>query len=165
MRLYKLLFFICALSLSGCTPSYLKTLKKDMIENPTTQMDKDKNLILQNAIDRKMELTAHSSGIYYTMTKEGTGDSHPTKESMITAHYGGTLMNGEKFDSSFDRGEPLEFRLAQVVQGWQIAIPLLKKGGRGTFYIPSELAYGARAVGTIPANSVLVFDIELVDFK
>ncbi|NJN77920.1 MAG: hypothetical protein HC803_05960 [Saprospiraceae bacterium] len=64
------------------------------------------------------------------------------------------------------RGQPLEFGLNQVIRGWQIAIPMLQKGGKGTFYIPSGLAYGSRgAGGVIPPNAVLIFDVELLDFK
>ena len=75
-------------------------------------------------------------------------------------------MDGTQFDSSYDRGAPLEFKLGQVIKGWQEAIKLLKKGGKGTFLIPSHLAYGERGAGSaIPPNAVLVFDIELVDFE
>jgi len=75
-------------------------------------------------------------------------------------------LNGQKFDSSYDRGQPLEFGLNQVIPGWQQAIPLLQKGGKGTFYIPSGLAYGTRgAGGAIPPNAVLIFEVELIDFK
>ena len=75
-------------------------------------------------------------------------------------------MNGKKFDSSYDRDEPLNFKLGQVIKGWQEAVRMLGKGGKGKFVIPSALAYGDREVGdVIPANAVLVFDMELLDFK
>ena len=151
------------LMMSACN-STEKNLKKEMVEAPTSQADKDKNLILQYLIDNKLEAKSTASGIYYIMEKEGTGDAHPDASSSIKAHYHGTLLNGEVFDSSYNRGKPLEFPLGRVVKGWQEAIPMLKKGGKGKFIIPSALAYGSRPSGKIPANSVLVFDIELIDF-
>ena len=135
------------------------------IENPSTQAEIDRNLILQHAIDHKMDLTKHESGIFYQLTKEGTGEK-PNDSSMVKAHYEGTLLDGTKFDSSYDRGQPLQFGLGQVIKGWQVAIPLLSKGGKGIFIIPSQLAYGNRSAGDIiKPNSVLIFDIELVDFN
>jgi len=104
------------------------------------------------------------SGLYYVIDKEGTG-AHPNMESLINAHYSGKLLNGTKFDSSYDRGQSLKFNLGQVITGWKISIPLLKTGGKGTFIIPSYLAYGDRNMGKIPSNSVLIFDIELMSFE
>lgn len=153
------------LSLAACTPRSAKNMKEQMVENPTTQADKDQNLIIDHAVNKKLDLTRHDSGIYYSISNPGEGDARPGMSSQITAHYAGTLLNGQKFDSSFDRDTPLDFKLGQVVKGWQIAIPLLGKGGKGTFFIPSGLAYGERAAGPIPPNSVLVFEIELIDFK
>ncbi len=104
------------------------------------------------------------SGLYYIIENEGDGE-HPTTASMVNAHYHGELLNGSKFDSSYDRNQPLKFSLQQVIKGWGISIPLLKSGGKGKFIIPSNLAYGKRAVSTIPPNSILVFDIELISFE
>lgn len=141
-----------------------KRLEAEKVENPKTQAETDKNLILQYAIDSLLNVQATPSGIYYIMEKEGDGKGHPDMNSNITAHYHGTLLDGSIFDSSVDRGQPFTFQLSRVVKGWQEAIPLLSKGGKGKFFIPSELAYGSRAAGKIPANSVLIFDIELIDF-
>jgi FKBP-type peptidyl-prolyl cis-trans isomerase len=80
-------------------------------------------------------------------------------------HYLGTLINGKKFDSSYDRGEASEFPLSDVIKGWQIGIPLFGRGGKGKLIVPPFLGYGSRAVGNIPANSILIFDIDLQDFK
>ncbi len=148
----------------SCGQSKADRLKAAMVENPTTQADKDKNLILQHAIDNNLDVESTESGIYYVMEKAGEGDASPDMQSMVTAHYHGTLLDGTVFDSSVERGEPFQFQLGGVVRGWQEAIPMLKKGGKGKFIIPSGLAYGPRAAGKIPANSVLIFDIELVDF-
>lgn len=162
----KNLFFIFLLGIlaAGCDPT--SALKKEMIDNPTTQPDKDKNAILQYLIDNKItNAQSTDSGIYYIMEKEGDGAGHPNAQSSITAHYHGTLLDGTVFDSSVEKGRPFTFGLNRVVKGWQQAIPLLSKGGKGKFIIPSDLAYGPRGSGgKIGPNSVLIFDIELIDF-
>ncbi|NLR92966.1 MULTISPECIES: FKBP-type peptidyl-prolyl cis-trans isomerase [Flammeovirga] len=107
------------------------------------------------------------SGLYYVITKEGKG-TNPAVGAEVQVHYTGTLLNGNKFDSSVDRGQPFSFPLGQgrVIQGWDEGIQLLNKGAKATLFIPSALGYGPRAMGTdIPANSVLVFDVELIDFN
>lgn len=121
-----------------------------------------KNHLAKIGIDKTAKRT--DSGIYYTLEKEGKGQA-PTIASKVEVHYHGTLLDGTVFDSSVDRGKTAEFPLNGVVKGWQEAIPLLKPGGKGTFYIPSGLCYGARSTGKIPANSVLVFDVELFKVK
>ncbi|MFK8102431.1 MAG: FKBP-type peptidyl-prolyl cis-trans isomerase [Saprospiraceae bacterium] len=161
-----MLFFTTLMILSACTPKLEKRLKSEMVAAPTSQVQIDKNLILQYAIDNELDVQSTPSGIYYAIENYGTGDERPDKNSKITAHYHGTLLNGDIFDSSVDRGEPLKFDLGKVIKGWQEAIPMLGKGGKGQFFIPSKMAYGSRAIGdVIPANAVLVFDIELLDFK
>ncbi|NJN77919.1 MAG: hypothetical protein HC803_05955 [Saprospiraceae bacterium] len=125
----------------------------------------DQNIILDYLINNEIEAQKTESGIWYVITETGT-DEMPNEKSKVKAHYTGTLMDSTKFDSSYDRGQPLDFALGQVIKGWQEAIKMLGKGGKGTFYIPSDLAYGERGAGaSIPANAVLKFDIELVDFE
>lgn len=141
----------------------INNMKELKIVNPTSQADIDQNLILDYLIENEIKAEKTASGIWYVMTNQG-GEEKPDQRSKVKAHYHGTLLNGQKFDSSYDRGQPLDFGLGQVIKGWQEAIQMLGKGGKGTFWIPSELAYGSRATGSIPANSVLKFDIELVDF-
>ena len=85
-------------------------------------------------------------------------------QDKVTVHYHGTLLDGTVFDSSVERGEPISFSLGQVIPGWQEGIPYLKKGGKGKLIIPSHLAYGGRRAGKIPPFSVLVFEVELIDF-
>ena len=111
--------------------------------------------------------TTTSSGLQYQEIVPGTGET-PKKGQRVFVHYTGTLENGTKFDSSRDRGQPLDFVLGtgQVIAGWDEGISTMKKGGKRLLRIPANLAYGSRAVGgVIPANSVLIFDVELVDIK
>lgn len=121
-----------------------------------------KNHLAKIGLEGKTQRT--DSGIYYTIEKEGKGEN-PTISSKVKVHYHGTLLDGTVFDSSVDRGKPAEFPLNGVVKGWQEAVPLLKPGGKGTFYIPSTLCYGSRSTGKIPANSVLAFEVELFEVK
>ncbi len=107
------------------------------------------------------------SGMYWVVKKEGKGDK-PKPGTLIKAHYTGRLLeNNRKFDSSYDRGEPLEFKVGvgQVIKGWDQALSNMKRGEKRTLIIPPKLAYGDRgAGGVIPPNAWLVFDVELVDF-
>lgn len=159
-----LLTFIASfLFLAGCGSS----LKKELVANPTTQEDKDKNAIIEYAMTNGWKnVQSTESGIYYTLENPGDGNGSPSMTDQITAHYHGTLLNGDVFDSSVDRGQPFSFKLGGVVKGWQQSIPLLSKGGKGKFLIPSGLAYGSRGSGgKIPPNSPLMFEIELIDFE
>jgi len=115
------------------------------------------------AENRKKEgVTTLPNGIQYKVLKEGTGPK-PKSDSEVKVHYHGTHINGEVFDSSYDRGEPVSLSLAQVIKGWQEALPLMSVGSKYQFYIPAELAYGDRGAGTsIGPNEALVFDIELL---
>jgi len=104
-----------------------------------------------------------ASGLYYIETEKGTG-AKAMPGNQVYVHYTGRLLDGTKFDSSVDRGEPFDFRLGvgQVIKGWDEAIALMNEGGKATLVIPSEIAYGARDSGSIPAYSTLVFEVELI---
>jgi FKBP-type peptidyl-prolyl cis-trans isomerase len=104
------------------------------------------------------------SGIQYRMLKEGTG-AYPVETDKVTVHYKGTLLDGTVFDSSIDRGEPVTFPLNQVIKGWTEGMQKCKLGGKIQLYIPSELAYGDKATGPIPANSILIFEVELLKIE
>ena len=101
------------------------------------------------------------------MNLEGKG-TQATSGKTVSVHYTGKLSNGTKFDSSYDRGQPIEFPLGEgrVIPGWDEGIALLKVGGKATFIIPPNLAYGSRgAGGVIPPNATLIFEVELMDVK
>ncbi|PIE55853.1 MAG: hypothetical protein CSA34_06805 [Desulfobulbus propionicus] len=103
------------------------------------------------------------SGLQYKVIKEGDG-ARPVATDTVKVHYRGTLLDGTEFDSSYKRGEPIEFPVNQVIPGWQEALPLMKVGSTYEFYIPAELAYGDRgAPPHIGPASTLIFEVELLD--
>ncbi len=107
--------------------------------------------------------TVLPSGLAYKVIQEGTGKL-PEKGKKVKVHYKGYLTDGTKFDSSFDRNDPIEITLGvgQVIKGWDEGIGLFRVGSKGVLKIPADLGYGSRGVGSIPANSILFFDIEVV---
>jgi FKBP-type peptidyl-prolyl cis-trans isomerase FklB len=107
-------------------------------------------------------VTVLASGLQYEVLSTGEG-AVPTREDTIRAHYHGTLIDGSVFDSSYDRGQPAEFPVGGVIAGWTEALQLMNAGSKWRLYVPSELAYGAQGVGSIPPHSTLVFDVELLD--
>lgn len=107
------------------------------------------------------------SGLEYAIIEEGSGPA-PESGGLVSVHYTGTLEDGTKFDSSLDRGQPIEFILGQgqVIPGWDEGIALLKEGGKAKLRIPSDLAYGAQGAGdVIPPDATLLFDVELVSVQ
>ncbi|MFN5421791.1 MAG: FKBP-type peptidyl-prolyl cis-trans isomerase [bacterium] len=103
-----------------------------------------------------------NDGFYYKITEAGSGSS-PSLCSNVSIFYTGSLTDGTIFDGT--TSVPASFTLNQLISGWQLGVPLLKKGGRMMLYLPPSLAYGSRSTGPIPPNSVLIFDIKLVDFR
>jgi len=102
------------------------------------------------------------SGLQYKVIKEGTGNI-PTTKDKVKTHYRGTLIDGTEFDSSYKRNMPAEFPVTGVIKGWTEALQLMKVGGKWELYIPANLAYGQRGSRSIPANSTLIFEIELLE--
>ncbi len=123
------------------------------------QAKKDEQIIKDYLAENEIDAQRHESGMYYLITKEGTGDQ-PTSTSRVEVFYKGYLTNGNVFDET-TQGSVI-FNLQGLIEAWKIGIPLLKEGGSGTFFVPSALGYGSSAVGSIPANSVLIFEIDLV---
>lgn len=107
-------------------------------------------------------VTTLASGLQFEVLTAGDG-AKPTRESTVRTHYHGTLIDGTVFDSSYDRGQPAEFPVGGVIAGWTEALQLMNTGSKWRLYVPSELAYGAQGVGSIPPHSTLVFDVELLD--
>ncbi len=107
-----------------------------------------------------------ASGLKYTELVEGTGPT-PQKGQTLSVHYTGTLQNGTKFDSSLDRGKPMEFQfgIQPMIKGWDEGITSMKVGGKRKLIVPPSLAYGAQGRPGIPANSTLIFEVELLAAK
>lgn len=105
-----------------------------------------------------------ASGLQYMVVKEGTG-AKPTSSSVVKIHYTGKLIDGTVFDSSIQRGEPVEFPVGGVIPGFSEALSLMSIGAKYMVYIPQELGYGMQTAGPIPPGSTLVFEIELLGIK
>ena len=116
--------------------------------------------LAENAKKEGVVVTA--SGLQYQMLKEGTG-KQPNASDTVRCHYEGKLIDGTVFDSSYQRGEPADFGLRQVISGWTEGVALMKEGAKYRFFIPYNLAYGERgAGGSIPPYAALIFDVELI---
>ena len=122
----------------------------------------DNQTIHEYIADSSLTVDSTANGLYYIIADSGRGTLHPGLNSSITVKYLGYLTNGTIF--SRVGNAPLTGKLSDLIKGWQYGIPLLKKGGKIKLIIPSALGYGCQTVGVIPGNSVLIFDIELLDF-
>jgi FKBP-type peptidyl-prolyl cis-trans isomerase len=124
-------------------------------------IDEGLKFLAENA--KKPGVKQTSSGLQYEVLTLGTGEK-PADTSNVKVHYEGFLLNGKKFDSSRDRGEPTQFRLNQVIRGWTEGVQLMPVGSKYKFYIPYQLAYGEQGAGAdIPGGSLLIFEVELID--
>lgn len=112
----------------------------------------------------KAGIKTTASGLQYEVFTQGTG-VRPAATDSVVCHYRGTLIDGTEFDNSYKRGEPITFAVGGVIRGWTEALQLMPAGSKYKLYIPQELAYGTNDMGTIPAGSVLIFDIELLEVK
>lgn len=122
-----------------------------------------KKFLEENA--KREEVTTTASGLQYEVLEAGDGKS-PEATDQVTVHYEGRLLSGKVFDSSIERGQPATFGLNQVIKGWTEGVQLMKEGSKYRFYIPSELAYGARGAGAdIGPNATLIFDVQLIEVK
>lgn len=111
---------------------------------------------------KKAGVVTLPSGLQYKIEKEGTGPK-PKAEDQVKVHYHGTLIDGTVFDSSVERGEPINLYLSRVIPGWTEALQLMPVGSKWKLFIPSELAYGDQDAGKIQAGSALIFDVELIE--
>jgi FKBP-type peptidyl-prolyl cis-trans isomerase FklB len=141
----------------------MTTWSKELGEKQKAMADKNaaegKKFLEDNKKKEGVKTTA--SGLQYKVIKEGNGPQ-PKASDTVTVDYKGTLIDGTEFDSSYKRGQPATFPLNGVIKGWTEGLQLMKTGGKYQFFIPSDLAYGPRAMGPdIAANSTLIFDVEL----
>lgn len=139
---------------------FQKDIKQKQASDAKTVHTANDSFLTENA--KKTGVIKTASGLQYKINQQGQG-KQPTASSMVTVHYTGKLLDGKVFDSSVERGEPVDFPLNQVIPGWTEGLQLMKEGTKATFYIPAQLAYGEQGVpGTIPPNSTLIFDVELI---
>ena len=124
------------------------------------QAEADENIILEYIADHNLTATATGTGLYYVVNDEGTG-TRPIATSDVTVSYKGYFTDGNVFDQSTAAG--ITFNLQGVIEGWTEGIPKFKEGGNGILLIPSALAYGVNGSGSIPGNTVIIFDVELID--
>lgn len=125
-------------------------------------IEKGEAFLRQNKTKPGVKTTA--SGLQYEVITEGTG-AKPGATDNVTVNYMGTLIDGTEFDNSYKRGEPITFPLNRVIAGWTEGLQLMSVGSKYKLYIPHELGYGMRESGAIPAGSVLIFEVELLDVK
>ncbi|MBC8152618.1 MAG: FKBP-type peptidyl-prolyl cis-trans isomerase [Bacteroidetes bacterium] len=152
---YGFLLLICSLIAGGCGPTDQGPCTATTV---TTQAPPAEVAALKQFIDsNRTTATADNRGFYYTIQSAGSG-TKPTVCSNVTVNYTGKLTNGTTFDS----GRGVSFGLDQLIIGWQEGIPLIAPGGSITLYLPPTLAYGSQAQSGIPANSILVFQIDLL---
>ena len=141
----------------------VKTAAQQKIEKDATE-NETKGKAFRDSFAKEKGVKTSSTGLLYKVEKEGTGDA-PKDSDTVVVNYKGTLIDGKEFDNSYTRGEPLSFRLDGVIPGWTEGLKNIKKGGKIKLVIPPALAYGKTGVPGIPANSTLVFDVELLDIK
>ena len=140
--------------------------QKAKAEAETAKLQSQEAVTIANYIkENNITVAPTESGLYFIETAEGTGEQAASGDK-VKVHYHGTLLDGTKFDSSYDRDSPFEFTLdrGQVIKGWDEAIAMMKVGGKATIIVPSNIAYGARARGgVIHAYAPLKFDVELLE--
>ncbi|MGQ9818559.1 MAG: FKBP-type peptidyl-prolyl cis-trans isomerase [Candidatus Kapaibacteriales bacterium] len=135
-----------------------KNLQKQAEENQI----KAKAFLEENA--KKDGVNVTQSGLQFKVLKLGTGNK-PTSTSKVKVHYKGTLIDGTVFDESYSRGTPAEFQVDQLIQGFKDGLVMMPAGSKFIFYVPPELGYGNRQVGKIPPNSLLIFEVELLEVE
>lgn len=123
------------------------------------QFKKDIAEIKEYIAEHNLDAIKTETGLHYVINELGSGN-HPGSNDKVTVRYKGYLLNGTQFDQSEEEG--ITFNLQQVIKGWTEGIPKFKEGGKGILLIPSKLGYGDKKQGSIPPNSVLIFDISLL---
>ena len=146
--------------------AYQKEQEEKFVKDMETKAEDNKTkgaaYLAENAKKEGVKTTA--SGLQYKVITAGTGKS-PKATDVVEVNYEGKLIDGTVFDSSYERGEPIEFPLNQVIAGWTEGLQLMKEGGKYEFYIPADIAYGEAGNAGIEPNSTLIFTVELLKVK
>lgn len=141
--------------MNKCMTQLQEAKVKPMIDSGNAFLARNKN---------RPGVVTTPSGLQYEVITQGTGIK-PTLNDTFVAHYRGTLLNGQEFDASYNRGQPLQLGVNQVIRGWTEGLQLMPVGSKYKFYIPYDLAYGTFGQGEIPGGALLVFEVELLDVK
>ena len=149
--------------LSGTSLKMEQGEAQQLLQKFFQEKEEGEKFLAENA--KKEGVKVLPSGLQYEVLREGTG-KQPSATSTVECHYEGTLIDGTKFDSSYDRNQTATFGLNQVIKGWTEGVQLMKEGAKYRFFIPYTLAYGERgAGGSIPPCAALIFIVELVAVK
>lgn len=164
---------LATVTLSGCGQSMDKAVEREMAAYESKAAAEAAAAVQANQtflvdIAKQPGVVKLPSGLMYRVVSSPNPNApKPSPDSTVVINYEGKLVNGSVFDSSYARGVPAQFPLSRLVTAWKIALPMMHKGDTWELFVPSELGYGPQAApdGSIPANSVLIFKIELLDFK
>ncbi len=129
-------------------------------EDPESVAKRDREKILEYIEKNDLDAEEHETGLFYVIDVEGSG-GHPHAGSRVVVNFKGYLLDGKVFDE----GQNFQSNLAGTIEGWRVGIPLFKRGGKGMLLVPSAMGYGPYGMPGIPRSSVLIFDIELIDFN
>ena len=147
--------------LSACSPA-------PDTQTPTTDMtmsnESNAGQVFLEANAKQEGVIVTASGLQYLVMQSGSGKT-PGPTDTVSAHYHGTFIEGSVFDSSVERGAPLNIPVNGVISGWTEALQLMQEGDKWKLFVPSELAYGKNGVGPIPADTALIFEVELLEVK
>lgn len=139
--------------------AFLAQLQEQIDKAASENLKKGEEFLAENT--KRPGIVTLSSGLQYEILSAGTGRK-PSATDRVQCHYHGTLIDGTVFDSSVQRGVPAVFGVNQVIPGWVEALQMMPEGSRWKLYIPSKLAYGEHQAGSIPPNSALIFEVELI---
>ncbi|NRA51573.1 MAG: FKBP-type peptidyl-prolyl cis-trans isomerase [Phaeodactylibacter sp.] len=159
----KLAFLVSAFSIML---SYSCQQQNQFLPEPVEDRSEQDEVTILNYLEENnlmADAQRHETGVYYVIEEEGEGSEFPTPNSQILVNYIGYLTDGTVFDES-EEGDARQFNLGNTITGWRIGVPLIKKGGKIQFFIPSNLGYAQQEQEDIPAYSVLIFEVELVNF-
>lgn len=146
----------------------LLRLSSEIVLDPQTQAQRDQNEIINYAIDHSLDVQSTRSGLYYQIIESGAGDTLRWGDR-VRVHYRGYFLDGQEFDSSYKRDEPIEFYIGNMIDGWNEALEMMQPGAKALLLVPAHLAYGEEGLKDgngkilVPPNEVLVFEMEVLE--
>lgn len=150
-------------TIRGVEQKVQAAMQKKLKQAAATNLEAGKAYLTENR--KNTEVKVMPSGLQYKVLKAGPGKT-PKATDTVSVNYKGTLLDHTEFDSSYKRGQPITFKVADVIKGWSEALQLMQEGSKWELFIPPDLAYGERAIGQIiPPNSTLIFEVELIEIK